>query len=257
MKVFFDEKFLQTYTGDPAASPGRLDYAFSLVKEQYPLVVPEPCSEGDVFLVHTPYHQRYVSRNEGVYSMAKLAVGATIGAAQSSLAGETAFALCRPPGHHASPDSSWGFCFFNNVAIAVRKLIAVEKVDRVLIVDFDLHFGDGTANTFAGDPHVSYYHAEGGSSRDLIENMKVALRGKNADMLAISAGFDRHRNDWGGLLSTPDYEELGKILGLFAGGKCGGRLFAALEGGYNSRSLGDALMAFFQGVEKGLGGEEG
>ena len=86
--------------------------------------------------------------------MAILAAGATIEAAQSALNKEAAFALCRPPGHHASPDSCWGFCYFNNVAIAVRKLLAEGKVKRVLIVDFDLHYGDGTANTFVGESDV-------------------------------------------------------------------------------------------------------
>ena len=71
-------------------------------------------------------------------------------------------------------------------------------------------------------------------------------------MVAVSAGFDRHKDDWGGYLSTSDYGETGKILGLFAGINCGGRIFAALEGGYNPVSLGDSIVAFLEGLEKGL-----
>ena len=154
MKVFFDEKFLQTYTSDPAASPGRLDYAFSEVKKRYSLVAPRPCSEEDVRLVHTAYHFEYTRRDEKVYPMAILAAGAAIGAAETALNGEAAFALCRPPGHHASPDSAWGFCYFNNVAIAVSKLLSEKRIKKALIIDFDLHYGDGTANTFSVEPGV-------------------------------------------------------------------------------------------------------
>lgn len=249
MKVFFDENFLQTYTSDPAASPGRLDYAFSEVKKKYPLVAPIPCSEEDVRLVHTSYHLEYTRRDERVYPMAILAVGAAIGAAETSLSGEAAFALCRPPGHHASPDSAWGFCYFNNVAIAVRRLLSEKKINKALIVDFDLHFGDGTANTFSGEPDVLYYHVKGNSSQVFVENLKAYLLEARAELVAVSAGFDRHRDDWGGLLATSDYKEMGKILGTYARDNCQGRIFGALEGGYNPRSLGDALMAFLKGLE--------
>jgi len=252
MKVFFDEKFLQTYAGDPAAVPGRLEYAFSLLKEKYSLVAPVPCSREDVFLVHAPYHLEYIGRDESVYPMAILAAGATIGAAESALNGEAAFALCRPPGHHASPDSCWGFCYFNNVAIAVRKLLDAEKVKKVLIVDFDLHYGDGTANTFHGDPSVSYYHVKGSNPRVFFDNLKEYLQGGSAELVAVSAGFDRHSEDWGGYLSTTDYRETGKILGSFAKDTCRGRIFAALEGGYNPHSMGEAIAAFLAGLEEGL-----
>lgn len=249
MKVFFDEKFLQTYTSDPAARPGRLDYALSEVKKRYPLVAPMPCSEEDVRLVHTSSHLEYTRRDEKVYPMALLAAGAAIGAAEASLEGEAAFALCRPPGHHASPDSAWGFCYFNNVAIAVRKLLSEKKINKALIVDFDLHFGDGTANAFSGEPGVLYYHVNGNSSQMFIENLKAYLLEARAELVAVSAGFDRHQDDWGGLLATSDYLEIGKILKTYARDNCQGRIFGALEGGYNPRSPGEALMAFLEGLE--------
>jgi len=68
-------------------------------------------------------------------------------AAELAIEGKPSFGLIRPPGHHASPDSCWGFCYFNNIAIAIRRLIDEGRVKKALIIDFDLHFGDGTFNT--------------------------------------------------------------------------------------------------------------
>ena len=252
MKVYFDERFFETYCGDPAAVPGRLEEAFYLLKEKYPLVAPAPCTQDDVLLVHDLQHLEYVRRDERVYPVAMLAAGATIGAAESSLRGEAAFALCRPPGHHASPASCWGFCYFNNIAIAVRKILAAEKVKKVLIVDFDLHYGDGTANTFVGAADVLYYHVKGSNRRVFSHNLREYLQGATAEVVAVSAGFDRHNEDWGGYLSTADYGETGKILGAFAREKCHGRIFAALEGGYNPKAMGEAIVAFLAGLEEGL-----
>jgi len=116
-----------------------------------------------------------------------LAVGGAIRASEISLTGEPAFGLMRPPGHYASPNSCLGFCYFNNIAIATRRLIHAEEIERALIVDFDLHFGDGTANTFAGDASVVYYHM-GPTPRDLDSFLSNA---GSFDALAVSAGFDR------------------------------------------------------------------
>ena len=254
MKIVFHESFLETYTGDPAASPGRLDHALALVREVYPLVKPQTCTEEDVLLVHSHYHLESVRRDESVFPMALLAAGAAIKASELAWSGEAAFALCRPPGHHASPDSCWGFCYFNNVAIAVQKMLQQGKVEKALIIDFDLHYGDGTANTFAGNPAVVYRHVTGRDSASFVDDLVTFLNGVGkADLLAVSAGFDRHVNDWGGLLSTKDYESMGEILAKFARERCQGRLFAALEGGYNAFSLGESLAAFCEGIAGQLG----
>ena len=111
-----------------------------------------------------------------------------------------------------------------------------------------MHFGDGTDNIFAGKHNVSYYHGEGEANTLFINNLKKYLETAEADLLAVSAGFDRHQQDWGRMLATEDYGTIGKILGYFARDKCEGRLFAVLEGGYNSRSLGEALIAFLDGL---------
>ena len=121
------------------------------------------------------------------------------------------------------------------MAIAVSKLLSEKRIKKALIIDFDLHYGDGTANTFSGEPGVLYYHVKGNSSQVFVENLKTYLLGAKAELVAVSAGFDRHRNDWGGLLATSDYKEMGEILGSFARDNCEGRIFAALEGGYNPR----------------------
>ncbi|MDO9535334.1 MAG: histone deacetylase family protein [Bacillota bacterium] len=252
MKVIFHEDFLECYTSDPAAVNGRLDPALALAQEHYSLVTPSPCTEEPLLRVHTPTHIAHVRADRSVYPIALLAAGAAIEASRLAMAGEPAFALCRPPGHHASPDSCWGFCYFNNVAVAVKDLLAREVVQKVLIVDFDLHYGDGTANTFANMPAVTYLHLQGRNRQVFLEDLKSSIQDEKADLVAVSAGFDRHIKDWGGLLTTEDYGEIGHILGDFARARCGGRIFTALEGGYNAISLGDAFLAFCRGVEKGL-----
>ena len=97
------------------------------------------------------YHINYVQRYGSVYDMALLAAGGALKAAGLAFEGEPAFGLIRPPGHHASADSCWGFCFFNNMAIAIAGLKSQEQIKTALMLDFDLHFGDGTANIFEGD----------------------------------------------------------------------------------------------------------
>ena len=153
--------------------------------------------------------------------------------------------MIRPPGHHASPNSCWGFCYFNNVAIATRKLIHAEKIERALIVDFDLHFGDGTSNTFAGDTNVVYCHM-GSTPEELVSFLSTA---GNFDVLAVSAGFDRGVADWGGTLSDTDYRQIGEVLKHFSNERSQGRRFAILEGGYNYTALGASILSFLEGFE--------
>ena len=243
MKIVFDESFLDVYTSDPAASPGRLESILQEIQD-YEFVKPEPASDEDVLLVHTPGHLEFVKNMPRIYELAILAAGATIKASRIAF-NEPAFALIRPPGHHASPNSSWGFCYFNNIAISVRKLIAEGKIDRAVIVDFDLHFGDGTDNTFAEDERVEYFHMPGGE----VNSISDFLKGKDYDIIAVSAGFDKHRDDWGRYLETEDYTEIGKIIKEFSEEKCEGRRYAALEGGYVTSVLGRNVRAFIGGFK--------
>lgn len=242
MKIVFHPDFYKVYASDPAAEAGRME---AIVKElsDYEFVQPERAKEEDVLLVHTREHYEFVKSDEEVFDIAMLAVGGAILASEIAFS-EPAFALIRPPGHHASPDSAWGFCYFNNVAIAVKKMILEKKVRKAVIVDFDLHFGDGTANTFRNDKNVRYHHMIGRN----IEGIESFLRNSEFEVVAVSAGFDRHKDDWGGLLETEDYTEIGKIIAEVCEEKDAKR-FAVLEGGYNHRVLGKNVRAFIKGFE--------
>lgn len=243
MKIVFHPKFYTVYTSDPAAESGRMEAIVEELRD-FEFVEPEPATKEDTLLVHTIEHYEYVKSENKVYELAMLAAGGAIEASKIAF-DEPAFAAIRPPGHHASPDSSWGFCYFNNIAIAVRKLLWEKRIKKAVIVDFDLHFGDGTANTFANDPNVKYFHMQGGD----VTGIDDFLRKEDYDIIAVSAGFDRHREDWGGILETEDYREIGRIVKENAESKCEGRRFAVLEGGYNHSVLGKNVKSFVDGFK--------
>ena len=240
MKIVFDPRFYEVYTYDPAAESGRMEAIVSELTD-FEFVDAEMAREKDVLLVHTQVHYEYVKSMPKVYELAMLAAGGAIKAAKISFE-EPAFAAIRPPGHHASPDSCWGFCYFNNVAIAIRRLIEDGLIEKAVIIDFDLHFGDGTANTFKNDSKVAYFHMQS------VKSLAEFLAKKDYDIIAVSAGFDRHKDDWGGMLETEDYKKIGKIVKKYAEKKCNGRRFAVLEGGYNHKVLGKNVRAFVKGL---------
>ena len=243
MKIVFHENFFDVYSEDPASAEGRLDRAYRILKGNFELVEPEPAREEDLLLVHSQAHVSHIKQDTHLFEIASMAVGGAVRASEMALAGEPAFGLIRPPGHHASPNSCWGFCYFNNIAIAIRRLLHDRKINSALIIDFDLHFGDGTSNTFTGDASVTYHHM--GSGPKELENF--ISRTGDFDMLGVSAGFDRGVADWGGTLSDEDYEQIGELLRRFSLEKSQGRRFAILEGGYNHTTLGASILSFLEG----------
>ncbi|KYH42558.1 MAG: hypothetical protein AYL33_002120 [Candidatus Bathyarchaeota archaeon B63] len=211
----------------------------------------------------------------GIYDYARLSAGGAIRSMEISLKGEKAFSLMRPPGHHVGVNgaamgaASMGFCYFNNVAVACMK--ALERVDRAAILDIDCHHGNGTQEIFQGNPRVlfvslhkygGFYPGTGGSSEDnclnypfrqpvgdeeYLETLNEALRRIeefNPDLLAVSAGFDAHREDPVGalMLSEEAYLEIGRLIA-----DLGFDTFAVLEGGYGRR-FPECVWNFIKGL---------
>jgi acetoin utilization deacetylase AcuC-like enzyme len=246
--VVYHPRYNEVYSSDPAAAPGRIECIRRELDGLFPFIEPAPAGEADALLVHLQSYVGWVRQQGLAYEVALLAVGGALKASELAMHGEPAFALIRPPGHHASPDSSWGFCYFNNIAIAVEKLRRQGAVKRTLVVDIDLHYGDGTANAFASTPEVTYHHVEGNSRTNFLGDLKLFLESQEkCDSVAVSAGFDGHELDWGGLLKTEDYTAVGSTIREYAERRCGGRVFAVLEGGYNHSVLGKNVRALLSG----------
>ncbi len=250
MKVVYHERYCKVYASDPAAQPGRMESIYKVVQGHFKFVTPEPASEEDVLLVHGQSHVENVKTHPLTYEIALLAVGGATKASKIAIEGQPAFALIRPPGHHASRDSSWGFCYFNNMAISIEKLRRRGKIGKAIIVDIDLHYGDGTANIFSGKSDIAYFHVNGMNRENYLSNLsKFLATQKDYDIIAVSAGFDRHQQDWGGLLTTNDYFTIGKLMKESASRECDDKRYAVLEGGYNHAVLGKNVKAFLQGIE--------
>ena len=220
--------------------------------------------------------------NEHSWEAALRAAGAAVAAADAVVSGTARAAFCgvRPPGHHAEADRAMGFCIFNNVAIAARHLLHVRGVDRVAIVDFDIHHGNGTQNAFYDSERVLYvsthqypYFFPGtgdadeigtGAGRGFTLNLPLpggtddeaflsAYRGPVAerlqsfrpDVLLFSAGFDAHELDpLGGFRVTTDaFGELTRAVLEAAAPSTGGRTVSCLEGGYHLQALARSVEA--------------
>nr|WP_315206829.1 histone deacetylase family protein [uncultured Albidiferax sp.] len=215
------------------------------------------------------------SLNIYTWEAALAAAGATLAATDAVMAGELENAFCavRPPGHHAGRDTSSGFCFFNNVAIAAKYALQRHGLQRVAIVDFDVHHGNGTENIVAGDDRilmVSFFqhpfYPEGGALsdaanlvnipvpaytrgmevRELIEMYWVPrLEEHRPEMIFISAGFDAHREDDMGQMGLveQDYAWITMRIKDIARRYARGRIVSSLEGGYDLSALGRSVEA--------------
>ncbi len=218
---------------------------------------------------------------EHTYEVALLAAGAPLALADALVAGhiDNGFALLRPPGHHAEREAAMGFCLFNNVAILARYLQRRHGLDKVAIVDWDVHHGNGTQHSFEEDPSVLYVSThqypyypgtgaayETGSGRGrgatlncpmpagatdsayeraFFEEILPKLDHFKPECVIISAGFDAHRDDplADVQLSTQCFRWMTERLMEVAAQHAGGRLLSVLEGGYNLERLGDCVSA--------------
>ncbi len=209
------------------------------------------------------------------YDVALMAAGCVCDATERILRGEDKNALClvRPPGHHALVDRAMGFCLFNNVAIAAKMLTDEFSLDRVMIVDWDVHHGNGTQDTFWTDPRVGFLSIHrwpffpgtgrssetgGGPGLGTTVNLPVELGITRRDYIGLltdeldkfaakmkpqfvflSAGFDAHREDPVGSLGleTEDFVPLTKIVMDVAAAHADGKMVSVLEGGYNPQAV--------------------
>jgi acetoin utilization deacetylase AcuC-like enzyme len=206
---------------------------------------------------------------------AVMAVGGHFEAADRIVKGEVSNALCltRPPGHHATPTRSMGFCLFNNISLCARYLQREHGISKVLIVDWDVHHGNGTQDIFYEDPTVMYfsmhrspfypgtgYENETGAGEGVGTTVNIPLQfGTDAeafrslfrefidgkavefapDFVLVSSGFDAYRRDPIGAfcLDAEDYADLTRVILAFAEKTTGGRLLSTLEGGYDVTAL--------------------
>lgn len=254
-------------------------------------------ARGIVQACHTPNHFKTVERavDEGLmyldadtivsmHSMeaALRACGAACQAVDAVMKGEArrAFAAMRPPGHHATRESAMGFCLFNNIAVAARYAQNTYKeIERVLIIDWDVHHGNGTQGIFYDDPSVFFFsmhqypwypgsgaRGETGTGRGRGYTMNLPLRAATPaaeqrrqfesalgeitakftpDLVMISAGFDAHESDPLGQLKLSDTDFAGMTENVIdlANRFCEGRVVSCLEGGYNLQTLGATVKA--------------
>jgi acetoin utilization deacetylase AcuC-like enzyme len=258
------------------------------------VVAPREATREQLLRVHDADYLRRISETAGrataldpdtytspeSHEIALLAAGAMIDGVERVMGNShrAAFALVRPPGHHAERDRAMGFCLFNNVAVAAAHARAL-GAGKVAIVDYDVHHGNGTQHIFEADPHVLYisthqypYYPGTGAAGEIgrergrgftvnlplevgavDEDYQIAfrqvvvpvLREFEPDLLIISAGFDAHEHDpLGGMrLTTPAFAAMTSELRAVAEECCRGRIVAAVEGGYDLHALRASLDA--------------
>jgi acetoin utilization deacetylase AcuC-like enzyme len=213
--------------------------------------------------------------NPHTWKAALRAAGAALAATDAVIAGELENAFCavRPPGHHACHDRAMGFCFFNNIAVAAKYALERHGLQRVAIVDFDVHHGNGTEDILSGDERVlmvgffqhPFYpytgadahasnmvnlpvpaYTRGQAIREMIEQSWMPrLEAFKPEMIFISAGFDAHREDDLGQLGLveADYTWITSRVKEIAKKYASGRIVSSLEGGYNLNALGRSVDA--------------
>jgi acetoin utilization deacetylase AcuC-like enzyme len=264
-------------------------------------IEPQSATDAQIFAVHAPEHlariERVISHARGTAHLdpdtyvnahsliaARLAAGAVVRAVDAVMHREVdnAFALVRPPGHHATRGDSMGFCILNNIAVGAQHALDAHHLERVLIVDYDVHHGNGTQDIFYRDPRVMFFSShlypfypgtgnwnEIGSAEGMSYTINVPLPAGVGDrgyqqvfddllfplaeryrpqLMMVSAGFDAHWRDPLAManMSIAGYTSLTRTLMELARELCGGRLVVALEGGYDLDVLSQGVAAVFR-----------
>jgi acetoin utilization deacetylase AcuC-like enzyme len=303
MAVLEDPRFLEHVgpRGHPERPERLAAVASALAARSEPLarIAPRAADDGELLRIHTPAHLRALRAaassaptqlDPDTYlgprslSVAELAAGGLIELCRTVVRGgaETGLAALRPPGHHAEADRAMGFCLYNNVAVAARALQAEEGVERVLILDWDVHHGNGTQHVFEDDPSVLYFSThqfpyypgtgafgEAGVGRGRGATVNVPMpagcgdpeyvgalqrlfapvaRAFRPDVLIVSCGFDAHRDDPLAAMevSAEGFLAMSAIVRAAADELCGGRVVFALEGGYAPSGLAEGTAAVLE-----------
>ena len=280
-KVFSDPKTAAYGAPGHPEAPFRVLRTFELLKAagHAPQLPPVAASGEDAASVHGAGHLATIKNGTfldadtpafpGIDEIALISLSGALSAADAALAGEPAFSLMRPPGHHAGKDRVAGFCYLNNLAIAVARLQKKKPGLKIGIVDFDVHHGDGTESLVHGRENTAFvslhqwplYPGTGKESRGNCVNVPLpegtngdqylkafepaleAVLALKPDLLAVSAGFDAYKDDpMAGLkLDRPTFKRIGALLAQTKLPR-----FATLEGGY-SEDLPKLVESFLDG----------
>lgn len=287
MKIIFSNKCLEySQVGHPE-SPERVKDAYEFLREKsFKFLKPEVAKEKDILKVHSKELVESVKSGnffnpdspgyENIFYYASLSAGGAIKAMNECLKNnEYSFSLMRPPGHHAGKSSLGGFCYFNNIAIAIAKSLEDKKIKKAAILDIDLHHGNGTQDIFLSNKNVIYASLHqfgfnfpfypgtgkysekncfnyplpaGTKEKEYLEELEKALkrvREFEPDLVAVSAGFDTYEADniSGIELKIESYEKIAKLIKNLEK-----PTFSVLEGGYSSQ-LGGCIYSYLEGFE--------